>query len=135
MRSKGVAYLLWCGGLFGFAGLHRFYLGKVGTGLLWLFILGLLGFGQLVDLFTLGHQVDMVNMQGGFVVGGADQRVAQNQNVVVNVTAPERTFERAAADVSSSSSAEQLEKLAKLLEQGHISQEEFETQKSRLLAS
>ncbi|WP_457652159.1 NINE protein [Rhodocaloribacter sp.] len=135
MRSKGVAYLLWCGGLFGFAGLHRFYLGKVGTGLLWLFTLGLLGFGQLVDLFTLGNQVDMVNMKGGFVVGGAGRRVEQSQNVVVNVTAPERTYAGAAADASSSNSAEQLEKLARLLEQGHISQEEFETQKSRLLTS
>ena len=131
MKSKGVAYLLWCAGLFGLCGLHRFYIGKIGTGLLWLFTLGLLGLGQLIDLFTLGGQVDMINMKGGL----AGQHVDQKQNVVVNVTAPAATSDSIAATANTASSTEQLEKLAKLLEQGHITQEEFEAQKSRLLTS
>jgi TM2 domain-containing membrane protein YozV len=60
-KSKGVAYLLWLVGGFGVLGLHRFYLGKLGTGLLWLFTFGVLGIGAFIDLFTLGTQVDVAN--------------------------------------------------------------------------
>jgi TM2 domain-containing membrane protein YozV len=45
----------------GFFGIHRFYMGKIGTGLLWLFTAGLLGIGYVYDFFTLNHQVDELN--------------------------------------------------------------------------
>ncbi len=60
--KEGIAYGLWAGWLFGFAGLHRLYLGKWGTGFLWLFTWGLFGVGQLVDLITLRRQVDEANL-------------------------------------------------------------------------
>lgn len=44
-------------------GVHQFYLGKTGRGLLYLFTLGLLGLGVLVDLFTLPAQTRDVNTQ------------------------------------------------------------------------
>lgn len=49
---------------FGFFGVHRFYVGKVGTGLLWLFTAGLLGVGVLVDFIViiLGGFRDKANM-------------------------------------------------------------------------
>jgi hypothetical protein len=47
------SYILWLLGLTGFAGLHRLYNGKIGTGLLWLCTWGLFGVGQLVDLFLV----------------------------------------------------------------------------------
>ena len=63
MKSKFIAYLLWFLGIFGILGLHRFYLGKIGTGIIWMFSLGLLGVGALYDLKTLHTQVDIVNLQ------------------------------------------------------------------------
>lgn len=60
--KEGIAYGLWAGWLFGFGGLHRFYLGKWATGFLWLFTWGMLGIGQIYDLITLRRQVDEANL-------------------------------------------------------------------------
>ncbi len=49
--SVPVAYVLLLLGWFGFCGLHRFYLGRWVSGLVWLFTFGLLGIGQFIDLF------------------------------------------------------------------------------------
>lgn len=60
-KSVGLAYVLWF--FLGVLGIHHFYLGKVGRGLLWLLTAGLFGIGLLVDLFTLPAQVRAVNAQ------------------------------------------------------------------------
>ncbi len=61
MKSKGAAYFLWLISVFGWLGFHRFYLGKIGTGIIWIFTGGCLGIGSLIDLFTLGGQVEQYN--------------------------------------------------------------------------
>lgn len=60
--KEGIAYGLWAGWLFGFGGLHRLYLGKYGTGFLWLFTWGFFGIGQLYDLITMRRQVEEANL-------------------------------------------------------------------------
>jgi TM2 domain-containing membrane protein YozV len=50
-------------------GVHRFYLGKWVTGLIWFFTGGLLGLGWLYDLWTLNDQVSEENgrsIEGSF---------------------------------------------------------------------
>lgn len=42
-------------------GIHRFYMGKVGTGIIWLITGGLLGIGWLYDFCTLNEQIDECN--------------------------------------------------------------------------
>ncbi len=46
----------------GLFGIHRFYMRKVGTGILYLFTLGLLGIGLIYDFWTLNSQVSEVNL-------------------------------------------------------------------------
>ncbi|EJP16414.1 NINE protein [Leptospira interrogans] len=80
MKSKGLAYLLWFFGGFGIFGIHRFYLGKIGTGILWLCTIGVFGFGAFFDLFTLGSQVDAENAKKEL----KEIRTATLANVVSN---------------------------------------------------
>ena len=63
MKSKGMAYLFWLLSIFGWLGFHRFYLGKIFTGILWILTGGLFGFGSFFDLFTLGSKVEYYNMK------------------------------------------------------------------------
>ena len=48
----------------GVFGAHRFYMGKWGTGILYLFTFGLLGIGLVYDFWTLNSQISEQNQQG-----------------------------------------------------------------------
>lgn len=62
-HDYSVAWLLLT--FLGVFGLHRFYLGKWGTGLLYLLTFALLGVGYLYDLCTLNAQVSELNHAEG----------------------------------------------------------------------
>lgn len=62
MNTRRTAYLLWLLGFFvPLSGLHRFYNGKILTGVLWLCTWGLLGFGQVLDVFFIPGMVESHN--------------------------------------------------------------------------
>lgn len=58
---KNIAWLLliFLGGL----GAHKFYLGKPGIGIAYMFTFGFMGMGPLIDVFTLNYQVKQANRQ------------------------------------------------------------------------
>ena len=51
--NVGTAYILWFLCIFGICGVHRLYLGRIVSGLLYLFTFGLFGFGQLLDILLI----------------------------------------------------------------------------------
>ncbi len=59
--NKGSALIMWLAWIFGFGGIHRIYLGKPITGILYLMTWGLFGVGQVIDLLTMGSMVDEAN--------------------------------------------------------------------------
>jgi TM2 domain-containing membrane protein YozV len=49
----------------GFFGVHRLYMGKIWTGILYLLTFGLCGLGYIYDMWTLNDQVTLINGAAG----------------------------------------------------------------------
>lgn len=77
--STSTAFLLWLACAVGLAGVHRFYLGKTWTGLLYLFTFGLFGVGQLVDLIRLRGMVQDQNLKHEALIALAEKRALRGR--------------------------------------------------------
>lgn len=60
-KDLSLAYVLWIGGFLGFAGLHRMYMGRWASGLLWIATGGLCLVGQIVDFFMMTRMLADAN--------------------------------------------------------------------------
>jgi hypothetical protein len=60
-KTLQIAYALWALSFFGLAGIHRFYLGRTGSGLAFLFTWGLCGWGSIYDAVTMKRLVAEAN--------------------------------------------------------------------------
>lgn len=120
-KNKDTALLLCIfGGLFG---LHQFYVGKIGKGLLYLFTFGLFMIGWIIDIFSI--------LSGSFKDNaGAPLRATKSQN---NATPEVKVVNQEVIHKTVDDNITKIEKLAKLKESGAITQEEFDVEKQKLL--
>ena len=85
MYSVFIAYLLWCVSGFGALGLHRFYLNKIGSGVLYFLTGGLFMVGGIYDFFTLPLQVRDANLEAKYrraLEHGVNPKIAPPSNGV-----------------------------------------------------
>lgn len=93
MYRDGLAFALWCMIFVGLGGLHRIYLGKYGTGILWLLTGGLFGIGQLIDVFRMKTLVLESNVrEGNLPHPKVAQRIVSGETSAPRLEAPQPTL-------------------------------------------
>lgn len=114
-KDKKLAFWLCLFG--GFFGVHQFYVGNIGKGILYLFTCGLFMIGWIGDLIAISTGSFKDN-SGQPLRASKEQMNQQSNNTTI---------------VNNVSSADELSKYKKLLDEGAITQEEFDNMKSKIL--
>ncbi|MCB9758631.1 MAG: TM2 domain-containing protein [Alphaproteobacteria bacterium] len=65
-REVGTAYALWALSFVLLPGIHRFYLGRPASGIIWLLTGGLCGVGTIIDAIFLPRMVEDSNAGRGW---------------------------------------------------------------------
>ena len=120
-KNKDTAFWLCLFG--GWFGLHLYYVGRIGKGLLYTCTLGFFFIGWILDLITIAL--------GGFKDNtGAPLRANKKQN---NEPTDVNVINQTYTTIKQDDNITQIERLAKLKNDGIITQEEFEKKKRELL--
>jgi TM2 domain-containing membrane protein YozV len=63
LKDTGTMAAIACLGFIGIAGIHRFMMGKIATGIVWLVTVGICWIGTIIDLINMGSMVREYNHQ------------------------------------------------------------------------
>lgn len=88
MKSTFLTYVLWLVG--GPLSIHRFYLGKYGSGFLYLLTGGLFGVGWVLDLFLIPGMVERQNLKMQLRQGASVNINIQGQTGQVSIEPPQQ---------------------------------------------
>lgn len=120
-----VAYLLWW--FLGWAGVHRFYLGRVKTGLAQL-LLVIIGWATFI--FAIGYVLLVIWFIWWALDAYFTYKMVVEENAKLGVKVSSVSFSKSG---SAYSDIDQLEKLHALYEKGVITKEQYEAKKSTLI--
>ena len=104
--------------LLGMVGAHRFYVGKIGTGILWLLTGGCFAIGWIVDIILVASST-FTDKDDALILSDDKKYKASTPNAAP--TAPRTDY------------AEQIAALAKLRDSGAITEQEYNDKKAILL--
>lgn len=93
-RRVGISYGLWAAGFVGFGGLHRFYNGKIFSGLLWFCTYNLFGVGQVLDLFLIPTMAEEYERKMKAKMGLSSAGVPLTEPAAIAQTVPLPTRDR-----------------------------------------